>query len=105
MLPLSAAYAVRLLGLVAPSTFALAAACLFALDLCVCALAYALDGGVSRDLIHAPLQRFLFPFFLLGVLATICARRLRGQPARWISARESSRSAAPPLAAESGRSS
>ena len=87
LLPFSAAFTVRLAhALDAPVLVGLFSA-LFLLDLALCAAAYGVERAGSRaspsDLLQAPVQRLLFPFFLWAVFLAVAARRLAGRAPRW----------------------
>jgi cellulose synthase/poly-beta-1,6-N-acetylglucosamine synthase-like glycosyltransferase len=60
-----------------------AVATLFGVDLLVAVLAYALDGERKRELLHAPLARLVWPFFLWVVLLGAGAFALRGRRPPW----------------------
>lgn len=83
LLPLTPLFVARARALLSPGGAAAAGAALFALDLAVVALAYALDGRGARlrELAHAPLQRLAWPALSWVVFAGVLVRLARGDAA------------------------
>jgi poly-beta-1,6 N-acetyl-D-glucosamine synthase len=77
------------------SSFAAIIAGLFALDLGVAALAYAIDAERGRELVQVPFQRVAWPFLLWAVFATVLARIARGARSEWVSPRRTGSVARP----------
>jgi cellulose synthase/poly-beta-1,6-N-acetylglucosamine synthase-like glycosyltransferase len=84
LLPLSALYLVH-----APAHFSLTellllGAALFSLDWFSSAFAYLVDKEALGELLEVPLQRFIFPFLLWGVFASVLTAFLRQQNMPWL---------------------
>ncbi len=78
LVPLSAP---GLVGLFAPAgldAFLGALVSFFALDLAIAAAAYRVDREDVRELVHVPVRRLLWPWFLLVVFGVAVGRTLRG---------------------------
>lgn len=88
LFPLGLAYLGRAVDLLSPLGFVAVSITLFSIDLALSAFAYLADSERKRELICAPLQRLLFPFFLWSVFAVVVTRFLSRRPVVWSSGLE-----------------
>ncbi len=56
---------------------------LYAIDMSIALAAYLADGEPLRELLHAPLQRLCWPFFLLAVFLRLCGMAVLGRTVVW----------------------
>jgi cellulose synthase/poly-beta-1,6-N-acetylglucosamine synthase-like glycosyltransferase len=78
LFPMSFLFLARALEWVSVPTLVLMSVAFYLADLGVSATAYAMDGERPRELLHAPFQRLVWPFFLWAVFATVLVRLARG---------------------------
>ena len=83
LLPLCAAYCLRLLSWLSPLGLVLGLAPLLAIDAVTALLGVRMDRERWWLVCYVPLQRFVYPFFLFAAFVRVCASALAGAPHAW----------------------
>ncbi len=83
LFPLSIIYVVGFRQIVTLDVLSVAVGALFSLDLATAFAAYRMDRDDLTELVHAPLQRFGYPFFLWTVFAAVVLRIAARSPMGW----------------------